>query len=476
MSLEAQMRGGVSVTPTASDSSLEELLALLPDNDIGAIDAADLRTIITDLWERGVDPAEIDATIAELIGTPGSETELVLSASIDASALMSMNDSFEGKANGVPTVTDSGHVYTAYQNPAAAALTVTDGKLSHSLGTSAAVRAGYLGVELDDIVGQVAAEYSFPAGVAPAESLVLIVSNSNFAEPNFADAACHFVLGATGWSYEWLEDSPFGTTVIASGKFATRLAGDTRHRVTIDFVGDHAYITLPDGSTAVAVNDKIRDYRGTFATLELYAFTGNSMLPVSVYSWGAGTEAPLAVASRAATRADVVRAVGSLPNGRLLTHTFLTTAVADIPLTTAQVEIYRSVVTPISKTGRYVITGCSWIREEVPVTATDANLYLGVYVDGNGSYGRSLLLKRGYTPANGTRYWNGTAMAGNVYQVGRLWPWQVEIDLSAFNSSQSFPLVVKAWANAANLFVFQQQGDASNADALRRNTITVFEG
>src|SRR5215204_1236659 len=31
--------------------TLEELLALLPDNDTGAIDAADLRTVVTELWQ-----------------------------------------------------------------------------------------------------------------------------------------------------------------------------------------------------------------------------------------------------------------------------------------------------------------------------------------------------------------------------------------------------------------------------------------
>lgn len=33
-------------------ASLDELLALLPDNDAGAIDASDLRAIVTDLFGR----------------------------------------------------------------------------------------------------------------------------------------------------------------------------------------------------------------------------------------------------------------------------------------------------------------------------------------------------------------------------------------------------------------------------------------
>lgn len=38
-------------------ATLAELLALLPDNDTGDIDAADLRTIVTELWNQGVAPS-----------------------------------------------------------------------------------------------------------------------------------------------------------------------------------------------------------------------------------------------------------------------------------------------------------------------------------------------------------------------------------------------------------------------------------
>lgn len=43
--------------------TLDELLALLPDNDTGDIDAADLRTIVTEMWNRDID---FEARIAAL--------------------------------------------------------------------------------------------------------------------------------------------------------------------------------------------------------------------------------------------------------------------------------------------------------------------------------------------------------------------------------------------------------------------------
>lgn len=39
--------------------TLDELLALLPDNDTGAIDASDLRTIVTELYTRTNDYAQV---------------------------------------------------------------------------------------------------------------------------------------------------------------------------------------------------------------------------------------------------------------------------------------------------------------------------------------------------------------------------------------------------------------------------------
>lgn len=53
---------------------LDDLLALLPDNNTGAIDAVDLRTIVTELWNRG---AGIEARVATL-ETEGANTQPVV--------------------------------------------------------------------------------------------------------------------------------------------------------------------------------------------------------------------------------------------------------------------------------------------------------------------------------------------------------------------------------------------------------------
>jgi hypothetical protein len=50
--------------------TLEEMLALLPDNDIGAIDASDLRQIVAGLWDLN---AQLEARLALLAtGTGGA--------------------------------------------------------------------------------------------------------------------------------------------------------------------------------------------------------------------------------------------------------------------------------------------------------------------------------------------------------------------------------------------------------------------
>jgi Ca2+-binding EF-hand superfamily protein len=46
--------------------TLEELLALLPDNTTGEISAADMRTIVTELWNH--------ATPAEMVSAEANES------------------------------------------------------------------------------------------------------------------------------------------------------------------------------------------------------------------------------------------------------------------------------------------------------------------------------------------------------------------------------------------------------------------
>jgi hypothetical protein len=76
-------------------ATLSELLDLLPDNAIGAIDAVDLRTIVTELWAKAaVAPAYVvtgaeerpDATLVMWIdpreGSPAAPANINLSTDL----------------------------------------------------------------------------------------------------------------------------------------------------------------------------------------------------------------------------------------------------------------------------------------------------------------------------------------------------------------------------------------------------------
>lgn len=54
-------------------ATLAELLALLPDNTTGEIDAVDLRTIVTELWAEGVGGA-VDSILFDVAAVPGDHT------------------------------------------------------------------------------------------------------------------------------------------------------------------------------------------------------------------------------------------------------------------------------------------------------------------------------------------------------------------------------------------------------------------
>jgi hypothetical protein len=80
--------------------TLEEMLALLPDNDVGAIDAADLRVIVTELF-----------TIADTARTTAEAASGVA------------NDAY-GQISAISTTADAAHTAaTAAENSAAAAQT-----------------------------------------------------------------------------------------------------------------------------------------------------------------------------------------------------------------------------------------------------------------------------------------------------------------------------------------------------------------
>lgn len=255
-----------------------------------------------------------------------------------AQATTQAYDSFTANANGAIATLDSGQAYNLYQNDPAVAFTVTSGYLTHPLLATTGSSAAYAGVQLTSTVGRIWADFVIPStGTGTPESIVLIVSAGRFAQAGFSNAASHFVITQTDWSYQTLDASPFGTTVVASGTFITPLATDTVHHVAVDFLSDRAAITLPGGARPVltAPTPKILSYRGAHATIELFANVSNAAKAIKVQAWGADTEVAVASTSPFASRGDLGRALDTVPAApRSVVYSPATTL--DYAITTAQ--------------------------------------------------------------------------------------------------------------------------------------------
>jgi hypothetical protein len=69
--------------------TLDELLALLPDNNTGAIDAADLRTIVTDLFTKA------GAAAAGVVSVAGDVSALASRVTGVEGGLSTVNQNFD---------------------------------------------------------------------------------------------------------------------------------------------------------------------------------------------------------------------------------------------------------------------------------------------------------------------------------------------------------------------------------------------
>lgn len=246
-------------------------------------------------------------------------------------------DVFAGKPDAVLTSStrlNSGQSYSVYQNASGVGYQTVGGVLTHSVGSSTSPAAAYAGLDIGERVGRIWAEFTLPTGTAW-ETLVLIVSASSFTNPAFANSASHFVIGSASYSYEILTASPFATTAIKTGTFDTPMVAGVKYQVSIDFDGDKATITLPapvNGyKTAVAQDSRIDTYRGQFATIENYSFTGNSNTPININRWGADGVTSVDLSASQASRADVKKAIDAIPASGVLPNAPSATSYAASP-------------------------------------------------------------------------------------------------------------------------------------------------
>lgn len=265
---------------------------------------------------------------------------------------------------------DSGHRATVRANVDQNRFKWQGGFLVHdrggASGTATTASAAYLGTQMPGTVGR--AWVDFQVTDSQSEDVVLVVSGGSrpFTTPTtvtsgivgsgFTNAGAHLVISPAGWSYGILTDTPWTIDEVAAGAFSPPLEPDVTHTMRVDFAGDTVTITTPRGVAIKATDARIAtsDYRGPYATVELYAATGVSNTASRIVSWGAAQEAPLAALAFAAPEKPQVTSMSYQPATQV-----------DITVPTASADISPQFGLPVTvpASGKLLIRAQVWLEQ-----------------------------------------------------------------------------------------------------------------
>lgn len=183
-------------------ATLAELLALLPDNTTGEIDAADMREIVTELWNK--DPEAFTSILFDIAAIPGSHTPGTVRWNPDYGSL-----EFDGSIGGT-TLQIGQEMWTTVHNTTGA--TIPNGSPVR-LSTLPAV-GDHPGVLLDNGFGDIhgVATHDIPnesVGIVTSLGLVHGVNTAGFG------SGVHVFASATGTLTTEVTESFVGIVVVA---------------------------------------------------------------------------------------------------------------------------------------------------------------------------------------------------------------------------------------------------------------------
>lgn len=141
------------------------------------------------------------------------------------------------------------------------------------------VSAAYLSTpDMGSPVASLGASWVFSPGRGTYGAVALLVSRGtrNAMPPIAPPVAVHFVATAVNWTLAVAKDEETSLETIAAGRFEKPLLEDgaTSYTVTIRLDQDQATIELPDGDRQVITDPRIWQWRGNFATFEVYSNHG----------------------------------------------------------------------------------------------------------------------------------------------------------------------------------------------------------
>lgn len=160
----------------------------------------------------------------------------------------------------------------------AATITVDGGRLSYRPTVDGVVAAYLSTPDLGAPVRELGASWVIAPGKGTHGAIALVVSNGirDGYPPTVAPISVHFVANAINWNLSVMKESGGQLEPVAAAPFAKPLLQDgvTVHTVTIGVAGDTATLQLPDGEQKVVRDPRISQWRGRYATFEIYANHG----------------------------------------------------------------------------------------------------------------------------------------------------------------------------------------------------------
>jgi hypothetical protein len=214
-----------------------------------------------------------------------------LTASITAESMaatassVALYDTYTTKADGIPSVADSGHAWFQYPASGTQAMRVVSGKLTNTAAAGAA--AGYQQCDLGAPVTRIGCDFVLGAYTTNNGSFALVTWKTLHDAAPIPDSNFHLTVNATGWQVmKWVSGTP---TTLKSGVFVTPLTADgaTIYRIDAVLAGNTASIFLPDNTVGTVTDAAIGDTPGHIACFETYqadAATDTKSAAVAVWA------------------------------------------------------------------------------------------------------------------------------------------------------------------------------------------------
>lgn len=179
-----------------------------------------------------------------------------------------------------PSTFDSGQPAALASSPTdpSASVTVDGGLLTYRPTVEGAVAAYLSTPDLGAPVRALGASWVFQPGQGTYGAIALIVSDDIRDEfpPTLAPISIHFVATAINWNVSVKKANGGQLEPVGAGSFAQPLVedGETVHTAAIEIDGDTATLRLPDGRSQRVNDPRISQWRGRYATFEIYANHG----------------------------------------------------------------------------------------------------------------------------------------------------------------------------------------------------------